>query len=316
MKKLTIKMMSVLMALAMFFGAALTVHAADSFSDVPKNAWYHEAVNFVQADGLMNGTGNGKFSPNAKINRAMFVTILYRLAGSPENPKESDFSDVPENRYYTKAVDWAVEHQIVFGTSKTTFSPNRNITREEMACMIARYVEGIHAPFLDGPYAEQYFSDQDTTSPFAKEAIELMRKTGLFRGDKESRVRPHADATRAEAAMVCMRLALKLNEVPSPATLTVNGENAQTYTLSEEDTAALYVILSSCDWQEDLYAEFVPTHSLNLWCGEYRFELPEDGTGCGAINYVNGDDRAVSNDPDGVVLQQILKVFAKYIEVQ
>lgn len=94
--------MSVLMVLSMFFGAALTVHAADSFSDVPKNAWYHEAVNFVQADGLMNGTGNGKFSPNAKINRAMFVTILYRLAGSPENPKESDFSDVPENRYYSK----------------------------------------------------------------------------------------------------------------------------------------------------------------------------------------------------------------------
>ncbi len=312
MKKLTIKMMSVLMALAMFFGAALTVHAADSFSDVPKNAWYHEAVDFVQADGLMNGTGNGKFSPNAKINRAMFVTILYRLAGSPENPKESNFSDVPENRYYTQAVDWAVEHEIVFGTGKTTFSPNRNITREEMACMIARYVEGIHAPFLDGPYAEQYFADQDTTSPFAKEAIELMRKTGLLQGNKESCVRPHGDATRAEAATVYMRLALKMDKVPAAATLKVSqGEGKETtYTLTSEDTAALYQALSDCDWEEGLHAEFVPTHRLQLWCGEYSFELPADEGG--AINYVNGDEFAVCNDLDEGVLQWVQKVFAKY----
>lgn len=320
MKKTTIKMMSIILAAALFCSTALVVHASGSFSDVQEDTWYSRAVDFSFAKGLMLGTGNGKFSPGAKVNRAMFVTILHRLAGSPESSEGNTFADVPDESYYTRAVDWAVENDVVFGTSKTTFSPGRNITREEMACMIARYAEGIHAAFLDGPCAEQSFSDQDTVSAFAKEAVDLMRKTSLFMGNEAGRFCPQADATRAEAAMVFMRLALRLNEVPSQAVLKVYDENSpndeekvRTYTLSAEDTVALYLILSDSVWEQGVYAEYAPTHSLTLWCGEYRFYLPRDGQGYDGVNYVNGNTYSGMCDPDGLMLPRIQGIFAKYI---
>ncbi len=320
MKKVIITMISIVMAAAMFWSSTLMVHAANSFTDVPDDVWYREAVDFSFAKGLMVGTGNGNFSPNAKLNRAMFVTVLYRLAGAPERQKESKFSDVPEQCYYRKAVDWAVENGVIFGTSETTFSPNRNITREEMACMIARYAEGIQAAFLNGPVVEQYFADQTTVSAFAREAVEVMRKTGLFMGNEAGNFCPRADATRAEAAMVCMRLALKLNEVPALAILKVYDENspfnddaASVYTLSAEDTTTLYLLLRDVNWKTGQYAEYIPTHSLTLWCGEYRFYLPKDAQKYDGVNYVSGDVYSGMWDTEGLILPKIQDIFSKYV---
>ena len=312
-------MISIVLAAAMLWSSALTAHAADGFPDAADDVWYREAMDFSSAKGLMVGTGDGILSPNAKLNRAMFVTVLHRLAGTPESQKESKFSDVPEQCYYRKAVDWAVENGVVFGTSETTFSPNRNITREEMACMIARYAEGIQAAFLNGPVVEQSFADQTTASAFAEEAVEVMRKTGLFLGNEEGKFYPREDATRAEAATVCMRLALKRNEVPAPAILKVYDENhpfaddaASVYPLSAEDTATLYLLLHDVNWKTGEYAEYIPTHSLTLWCGEYRFYLPKDAQRYDGVNYVNGEVYGGMQDPEGRILPKIQDIFSKY----
>ena len=74
---------SVLLALVLLLSTAIPALAAGGFSDVADNAWYADAVSFVQNRGLMAGTGNNRFSPNTSTTRAMLVTILYRSAGSP-----------------------------------------------------------------------------------------------------------------------------------------------------------------------------------------------------------------------------------------
>ena len=108
-----------------------------SYNDVKAGDWYANAVNYVTLTGLMNGTGDG-FSPNLAINRGMMVTVLYRMAGSPEVTAENPFTDVPADTWYTDAVIWASENDITAGTSETTFSPTNSLTREQLATFFYR----------------------------------------------------------------------------------------------------------------------------------------------------------------------------------
>lgn len=286
-----------------------TVNAEDTvaYSDVSVDSWYFQAVTFCTELGLMNGIGQGQFAPAGTVNRAMFVTILHRLAGSPD-AIPSNFTDVPNGSFYAKAVNWAAEQGIVNGTSETTFSPERSIIRQDMACMLARYLIHIDADILRGYECEQYFVDVDLVSDYAQDAVELMRRTGLFRGDEASNFRPLDTANRAEAATLFTRLALEMGIIPSPAILESNGES---WTLSVEDTIWLYNHLTGLDWQDGLYAEYVPTHTLTLWNGEYRFELPE-GEFHNGINYVCGDSYMGNHQVNPILMQLIYERFAAY----
>ena len=109
-----------------------------SYNDVKAGDWYANAVNYVTLTGLMNGTGDG-FSPNLAINRGMMVTVLYRMAGSPEVTAENPFTDVPADTWYTDAVIWASENGITAGTSETTISPKATDTRAQVATRLMRY---------------------------------------------------------------------------------------------------------------------------------------------------------------------------------
>ena len=111
-----------------------------SYNDVKAGDWYANAVNYVTLTGLMNGTGDG-FSPNLAINRGMMVTVLYRMAGSPEVTAENPFTDVPADTWYTDAVIWASENGITAGTSETTFSPTNSLTREQLATFFYRFAD-------------------------------------------------------------------------------------------------------------------------------------------------------------------------------
>lgn len=324
MKKFSKKLLSVFMAGAILFSAAPAVNAAESsvdaaksFTDVAENVWYSRAVDYVSEMEIMTGTQEETFSPRENLSRAMFVTILYRFAETPEVTEESSFSDVPEDSFYKNAVDWAVSEGIVFGTSDTTFSPNRSITRQEMACMVARYV-GEDLP--EDPDAPDSFADQTSVSAYAKEAVEAMRKTGLFAGKEGRNFCPQATSTRAETATVCMRLGLKLGKIPSAATLTFyeKGNEPKAVTLSEEDTARLFLLLNDPSWSHaDFYAEFVPTHTLTFWCGEYRFELGVENSPTQPyddVNYVSGDYCGLISSPEGEFLPEILHIFESYAD--
>ncbi len=179
---------------------------AKDYTDLDPDQWYHEAVEYALAEGLMNGMGNDQFEPNSAMTRAMLVTVLWRSAGSPE-AENSAFTDVPADEWYTKAVAWAAANGIVNGTSETTFSPEDNITREQMAAILYRYAGKLG---LDTSKRADFssFPDADKTSNYAKDAISWAVAEGILQGSKEGDVvylAPLGDATRAQVATLLMR---------------------------------------------------------------------------------------------------------------
>ena len=301
-KRMICLMLTVMMLLSTLAG---NVHAAADapYADVSIDHWYFQSVTFCSELGLMNGIGQGQFAPAGSINRAMFVTILHRLAGSPAAPK-SGFSDVIAGSFYAEAVDWAAAEGIVNGTGEGTFSPDRSILRQDMACMLSRYLLHIDAEILRGPACEQAFLDIGLVSDYARDSVELMRRTGLFRGDEASNFRPLDTANRAEAAALFTRLALALKQIPSRAILETNGKRL---TLSVEDTIWLYEALTNLSWEKGLYGEYVPTHILTLWNGEYRFDFSGENF---CINYVCGDSRLCSRQTNPSLMELIAERFA------
>ena len=109
------------------------------FADVSGSDWFYNDVRYVYEKGIMDGTGADRFSPNAPLTRAMIVTILYRMAGSPSVSGSSDFTDVAAGKWFAKAVAWAAANGIVNGYGSGLFGPNDPVTREQLAAILYRY---------------------------------------------------------------------------------------------------------------------------------------------------------------------------------
>ena len=173
-----------------------------AFADLALDAWYHEATDFVIAQGYMNGISATQFAPGSCLTRAQAVTILYRMEGEPETGAETPFADVPAGRYYTQAVIWASEHQIVKGMDGTHYVPNGVITREQMVTMLARYAayKGVDV----GAKTEPDFPDVERVSPYAREAMAWAVEAGLICG-MDGKLNPKGAASRVQFAMIVMR---------------------------------------------------------------------------------------------------------------
>lgn len=170
--------------------------------------WAEPHIKFMAARGLFLGTGENNFAPNETMTRAMFVTVLHRLAGQlkPKNPVK--FQDIPEGTWYEKAVAWANENGIVNGISQNTFAPNELLTREEMCALIARYARFTGIAF-DGGDAEGEtgsFIDADAISGWATDDIAFCRAMGIVTGLPDNSFAPKADSSRGENCAVFMRL--------------------------------------------------------------------------------------------------------------
>lgn len=123
-----------------------TIHAIfvktaweNPYTDVSSEAWYYKAVEFVSENGLMIGTGDNKFSPSAIVNRAMLVTVLWRLEGSPVVDSPVDFYDVPADEWYTAAVNWAAANGIINGYGDGIFGAMNDLTHEQIMAILNRY---------------------------------------------------------------------------------------------------------------------------------------------------------------------------------
>lgn len=174
--------------------------------DVPSNAWFAEAAEFVIEKGLMNGVSKTEFAPEEKLSRAMFVTILYRLSGEPD-AKASAFTDVSSGDWFEKAVCWASENGIVSGITETEFAPLEDITREQMAVIIYRFMKVQGKDVSVGEETNILsFGDSDEISEFAAAAIGFVVGSGVMNGSSQTSFSPKGTATRAMAAMVIMRL--------------------------------------------------------------------------------------------------------------
>lgn len=173
------------------------------FTDVRESDWFYEDVAFAYENGLFAGTSDTTFSPNASMTRAMLVTVLYRLEGQPAVNGRSGFSDVQYNGYYEDAVTWAADNGIVNGTSTTTFSPNTNVTREQMAAILYRYAQykkynTAASSSLNG------FTDHASVSGYATASLEWAVAEKMVNGSA-GKLMPTGNATRAQVAAILHR---------------------------------------------------------------------------------------------------------------
>ncbi len=174
-----------------------------SFSDTAGH-WAESSMNWAASHGLFNGVGDGKFDPNGKMTRAMFVTVLYRIAGSPKTSGKTDFADLKADSWYENAVTWAVANGIVNGVSATAFAPDANITREQMCSLVARFLTALGYPVAEGEGVK--FKDEASVSSWAADDVAFCQRTGIINGKPDGSFDPKANATRAENAAVMERM--------------------------------------------------------------------------------------------------------------
>ena len=175
-----------------------------SFTDIPQTHWASAPIQDVVSRGLFVGTKPGTFSPNESMSRSMLVTVLYRLAGEPAVQAVNHFNDVGRT-YYTDAVTWASENQIVSGTSSNTFSPNLMVTREELVVMLYRLAN----PVPNASAKLTGFSDTAKVSSWASASMQWAVENEILKGSNGALL-PQQKLTRAEAASLISRFTEKI----------------------------------------------------------------------------------------------------------
>ncbi len=182
------------------------------FTDVDANDWFFEDVRYANEKGLMNGTTETLFSPNANLTRAMLVTVLYRMEGEPATNRSIPFADIDMGAYYANAVIWAQQNGIVNGISDTEFAPNDNVTREQIAAIMHRYAEykGYDVSVGENTNILSY-DDFAEISEYAIAPMQYAAGSGLMNGKTESTLNPKDFATRAEIAAILHRFIVANN---------------------------------------------------------------------------------------------------------
>jgi pimeloyl-ACP methyl ester carboxylesterase len=173
------------------------------FADVNTSDWFYDDVAFVVANGLFNGTSATTFAPGDTMTRAMLVTVLWRMAGSPA-VNGSSFSDVPGGQWYSDAVVWAEENDIVSGIGGGLFAPDAEITREQMAAILYRY-EQFSGKIPPNIAESKNFTDGNDTSEWATTAVTALAAQGIINGKPSDLFDPKGTATRAEVAAMLHR---------------------------------------------------------------------------------------------------------------
>lgn len=175
------------------------------FTDVDKDRdWFYDQVEYVYRNGLMKGTGNGKFSPQLTTSRGMIVQILYNLEGKPEVSGKSKFTDVSDGQWFADPVIWASENQIVKGYGDGSFQPNRPISRQEMAAILFRYAK--YKEYDTSAWGDlSVFPDlNELNQNYAAEPMYWAVGSQLITG-MSGKLNPKGNATRAQAATILMR---------------------------------------------------------------------------------------------------------------
>ena len=187
------------------------------FIDVQGDDWFTDYVMYVYENGLMSGTGTEpmRFSPNMTLTRGMLVTVLYRHAGMPDiSGIANPFDDADAGQWYTDAVIWAADRDIVQGIGGGRFAPEQNITREQIAVIMLRYANAADK-ILSDVYQEQVpvFADDEIISDWADEAVRAIRQAGIIFGRPDNMFDPQGNATRAEASAILRRFTQGVREI-------------------------------------------------------------------------------------------------------
>jgi hypothetical protein len=171
---------------------------------VKTSDWFYGDVEYAHKNGLFVGTSATTFEPSNAMTRAMLVTVLWRMQGCP-SAGGRPFTDVADDLWYFEAVAWAAAEEIVIGIGGGLFSPEADISRQDMAVMLMRYIDHIGYKYaVDDDY--RLFADEEAISDYAKNAVQNLNKLGVIYGRGNGVIDPRGKATRAEVAAMLHRL--------------------------------------------------------------------------------------------------------------
>jgi len=174
------------------------------YSDIAEGTWFYDAVDFVTRYGFMNGMDGGVFAPGANINRAQFVVILYRMAGSPAVTIDNPFVDVPAESWFTDAVLWAFENGITTGSDATHFNPGGTLVRQNMVTFLMRFAKTMGIDTAKRADLSGY-TDAGQIAAHAREPMEWAVANGIISGMTETTLGPNGLANRAQIAIIIQR---------------------------------------------------------------------------------------------------------------
>lgn len=222
-KKLLPLALATVMCLSMAPGALaagdLSVDPS-KFTDVPDDAWYWDELDYALYNGYTTGTSDTTFSPDEKVTRAQFVTMLGRVGssavGSVYSYTTTVFEDVDMGSWYGPSVEWARDKGIVSGVSATRFAPDDNITVEQLGVMLYNYVDLMSRVPLSTPVT---YADVSLISGWAAEEMKWMAKYDLLPTDADSNVEPQRQASRAYCVAALARMARLFGIGVEPAPL-------------------------------------------------------------------------------------------------
>lgn len=192
--------------------------SVSNFVDVPADAWYKEELDYAVALGVVHGTSASRFSPDMKVTRGQFATMLGRaLKVDVSSYTSTDFKDVDVSSWYGKYAIWLCSEGHANSYSSDTFGPNNNITFEQIGAILANYINMSGTNMFESAMNQEY-TDFNKVSDWARDAMQLMAKYNLLPVDEYGNVRPQAIVLRSDAVVIITRL-LKGSDVLGDAKL-------------------------------------------------------------------------------------------------
>ena len=196
------------LSLAMAVPGSAAYQPEQKFQDVSRSASYYEDVMDANYYGLMAGVSGKTFDTESTITRAMWVTMLYKMAGQPAVQSKDTFTDVKTGDWFAQAATWAVEQGITAGYEDGSFGVNQTITRQEMAVFLYRY--GQEAGYdVSGQASLSRYADRGAVAPWAQKAVQWAVAEGILQGTASDTLAPNAMADRAQMAVMADRFLLK-----------------------------------------------------------------------------------------------------------
>ena len=186
---------SIILSLTIIISISITSINAETFSDVSSGAWYSSAIDYVSNNGLMAGTGNGQFSPNAKINRAMLAQILFSYSGKPTSSSGTKFTDVSSSDWFYDASSWASGSGIMSGYDDGRFGGTDLLIREQLVTVLWRFAG---SPSIS---VGMFYKDRNDASDYAQQAISWAREMNIMCGYNDY-FKPKETVTRGELAAI------------------------------------------------------------------------------------------------------------------
>jgi len=181
------------------------VYEPRTFEDVPEGSWFYDAVTQVCGRGLFNGVDDTHFDPDGTMTRGMFLTVLYRAAGSPKVDNTlAGYADVSYDSWFREAAVWASLSNIARGRSGVEFGADDPVTREQIASVIQRYIQTANIDVKAGGGVR--FADEEQISSVCRDAVSFCASIGLIKGYPDGTFNPSGNITRAESLAIFLRL--------------------------------------------------------------------------------------------------------------